>query len=75
MALDRADDAAVFLSNLPAGPSERRFALAVVLASTLLFLSLAPFAKVQLPVLPPFMVHTWAIFTTAGSPELLCFHR
>ena len=24
--------------------------------------------------LPPFMVHTWAIFTTAGSPELLCFH-
>jgi|SRR5450631_4047928 len=24
--------------------------------------------------LPPFMVHTWTIFTTAGSPELLCFH-
>ena len=20
------------------------------------------------------MVHTWTIFTTAGSPELLCFH-
>jgi hypothetical protein len=24
--------------------------------------------------LPPFMVHTWTMFTTAGSPELLCFH-
>ena len=24
--------------------------------------------------LPSFMVHTWTIFTTAGSPELLCFH-
>ena len=24
--------------------------------------------------LPPSIVHTWTIFTTAGSPELLCFH-
>ena len=24
--------------------------------------------------LPPSIVHTWAIFTTAGSPELFCFH-
>jgi diguanylate cyclase (GGDEF)-like protein len=55
MALDRAEEAAVFLSNLPAGTNERRFALAVVLASTLLFLAFAPFAKVQLPVLPPFI--------------------
>ncbi len=35
----------VFLSTLPAGRRERRFALAVVLVSSTMFLSLAPFAK------------------------------
>jgi diguanylate cyclase (GGDEF)-like protein len=45
----------VFLSNLPAGRAEARFAAGVIVASTVLFVVLAPFAKVALPPLPAFI--------------------
>ena len=42
------DERVVFLSTLPAGRRERQFALTVVLASALIFLAIAPFAKTPL---------------------------
>jgi PAS domain S-box-containing protein len=39
----------VFLSTAPAGPGDRRLAIAVIFISLLIFLSLAPFAQVPLP--------------------------
>jgi len=44
-----------FVSTLPAGRAERRLALAVVLISLVLFLVAAPFAKLQLGQLWPFI--------------------
>ena len=44
-----AADQPVFLSTAPAGPINRRLALAVVLVSLLIFLGLAPFAQRPLP--------------------------
>src|SRR5580698_2869985 len=57
---DRMTDApigerALFLSNLPAKARERRFAFAIIIVSTLIFLALAPFAKLPLPHLPAFI--------------------
>jgi len=43
------------LSSLPAGRNEQRFACAVIVASTLVFLVLVPFAQVPLPTLPAFI--------------------
>jgi len=40
-----ADESGIFLSTLPAGRREGRFALAVALLSVAIFLALAPFAK------------------------------
>jgi diguanylate cyclase (GGDEF)-like protein len=48
-------DQAAFLSSLPAERGERRFAWAVIATSTLVFLVLAPFAKVPLLPLPAFI--------------------
>ncbi len=48
MAAELTDERPVFLSTLPAGPRERRLALAVVLASVVVFLAAAPLAKVPL---------------------------
>jgi diguanylate cyclase (GGDEF)-like protein len=48
-------EGAVVLSNLPAGRGERLFAYAIVLASSVIFLTLAPFAKLQLAPLPAFI--------------------
>jgi signal transduction histidine kinase len=45
----------VFLSTLPAGPSERRLALVVMLVSIAIFVAVAPFAKVLLAPVPPFI--------------------
>jgi hypothetical protein len=45
----------VFLADLQAGRGERRFAGAVVAASVIGFLALAPFAKVPLPALTAFI--------------------
>jgi signal transduction histidine kinase len=44
-----------FLSNLPATPRARRLALGVVLLSVLAFAAAAPFAKLKLAPLPPFL--------------------
>lgn len=44
-----------FLSTLPAGSRQHRLAWAVVLVSTVLFVALAPFAKLQLPAVWPFI--------------------
>jgi signal transduction histidine kinase len=50
-----ADERRVFLSTLPAGPRERRRALAVVLASVVIFLAAAPFATLPLAPVPAFI--------------------
>jgi hypothetical protein len=49
------------LTTLPAKPSERRIAIAFLVASAAIFLVLAPFAKTQLAPLPGFI----AIYETA----------
>jgi diguanylate cyclase (GGDEF)-like protein len=51
------DDAepAVFLSDQPAGRAAARFAGGVVVASTIVFLALVPFARTPLPPLPAFI--------------------
>jgi two-component system sensor histidine kinase UhpB len=45
----------IFLSTQPAGPRERRMALAVVLASAAIFLAAAPFARAPLPRVSAFI--------------------
>src|SRR5580698_2362274 len=45
----------VFLSTQPAGDGERRVACAVIVASTCMFLLLAPFAKLPLGPMPAFI--------------------
>src|SRR3979490_401449 len=49
------DERRVFLSTLPAGRSERRLALVVVLASVVVFLAAAPFAKLPLAQIGAFI--------------------
>src|SRR6185369_13980405 len=48
MANELTDESSVFLSTLPAGHNQRRLALTLVLASAVLFLCVAPFAKMPL---------------------------
>jgi diguanylate cyclase (GGDEF)-like protein len=55
MAESAAEDRTLFLSDLPAGRGECRFAVAIVAASILIFLFLAPFAGMELPRLPVFI--------------------
>jgi signal transduction histidine kinase len=45
----------IFLSTLPPGRGDKQLALAVVLFSTVIFLALAPFAKVPLAQVPAFL--------------------
>jgi len=47
--VDPGHPSATWLANAPAGPSERRLALAVVVLSALIFAAVAPWARVQLP--------------------------
>ncbi len=49
------DDSLVFLSTLPAKAHERRMALGLAIISVIVFLALAPFAKLSLPKIPPFI--------------------
>jgi signal transduction histidine kinase len=49
------DERRVFLSTLPAGPRQRRLALAVVLVSVAIFFAAAPFARLQLAAVPAFI--------------------
>ena len=50
-----ADDGRGLLSTLPAGRGGQRLALVVVLVSSVIFLALAPFARVPLPATWPFI--------------------
>jgi len=50
-----AEERSDVLSSLPAGPRQGRFAYAVIAASTVVFLILAPFAKVALQPVPAFI--------------------
>ena len=50
-----AADRPVIVSTVPAGPADRRLALIVVLASLAVFLAAAPFAKVPLAQVWPFI--------------------
>ena len=52
---DAAMEPTVVLSSAVAGPGEQRFALAVIVVSTLVFLVLAPFAQVPLQPMPVFI--------------------
>jgi diguanylate cyclase (GGDEF)-like protein len=52
---DDVDELPDFLSNLPAGRRERRFACAVIAISTVIFLALVPFAKLPLLAIPAFI--------------------
>src|SRR5690348_2427754 len=49
------DDSQVFLSTLRPERRERRLAITVVLVSAALFVAVAPFAQVQLPLMPAFI--------------------
>src|SRR5258705_2861963 len=49
------DDHSIFLSTLPAGRADRRLALAVAIAGTVIFPAAAPFAKLPLAQIPAFM--------------------
>ena len=60
MAGGAAEGRRVFVSTLPAGPGERRLALAVVFASLAIFLSVVPFAKLPLG-------QVWAFIPTYQS--------
>jgi signal transduction histidine kinase len=55
MVRESAEDRQVFLSTVPAGRGERRLALAVVVVSAVLFVIAAPFAKVRLSPVWPFI--------------------
>lgn len=56
MADARPGEGALFLSDVPAGRGECRFAAAIIVVSTLAFLILAPFAKTPLPHFPSFIL-------------------
>src|SRR6267142_2260215 len=49
------DEHSIFLSTLPAGRGDRRLALAVGIASAVIFLAAVPFAKLRLAQVPAFM--------------------
>src|SRR5262249_31631559 len=55
MAVESTEQRLTFLSSLPAERRERGVAFAVVLVSTLIFLPAAPFAKLQLASVRPFI--------------------
>lgn len=55
MAHESADEGRIFLSTVPAGPRQRRLALAAVLVSGVIFLAAAPFAQLPLAPVPAFI--------------------
>lgn len=57
----------MFLSKLPPEARERRLALAIVVASVVLFCVLAPIAKVQLPKAPVFIAVYQAILVVCDG--------
>jgi signal transduction histidine kinase len=68
------EERTVFLSSLPASARDRRLARIVVLASLVLFLLAAPFAKVQLAEVRAFIPsHQSALFVTELITAVLLF--
>ncbi len=67
------DDRPFFLSTLTAGPGQRRLAVAAVALSLIIFGCLAPFAKVQLPVIWAFIpsYEAWLVATDIVTAVLL----
>src|SRR5215467_2337076 len=67
MAHDPSPEDMVFLSTIPAGPGQRRIALAVVVIAAVLFLIGLPFASVQLPEVWAFIpvYESWLIIIDA----------
>jgi diguanylate cyclase (GGDEF)-like protein len=73
MASDPSPEEMVFLSTMPAGPGQRRVALAVVLVAATLFLIGLPFASVQLPIVWAFIpiYESWLVIIDALTAVLL----
>ena len=72
--LSASRDDQVFLSTVPAGPAERRLALAVGLVSVLIFAALAPFARVPLAKIWAFIpVYESALVTNDLITAVLLF--
>jgi signal transduction histidine kinase len=70
------DAGGVFLSTLPAGGRERRFAVAVVLVSSLAFLAVVPFAQVQFaPVWAFIPLYQAAFVMSDGLTALVLFSQ
>ena len=68
------DSARPFLSTLEASKGDRKLALCVVLVSGLVFLPLAPLAKILLPAVPPFLpLYQSALVLTDLLTALLLF--
>ncbi|MCE4538038.1 response regulator [Pelomonas sp. P7] len=63
-----------FLLTQPAGPRERRHAVAVALASIAVFAALVPFAKLKLPAVPAFIpIYESALVLTDLITAVLLF--
>src|SRR5262245_11592577 len=73
MAHDPSPEDMVFLSTIPAGPGQRRIALAVVVIAAVLFVIGLPFASVQLPEVWAFIpiYESWLVIIDAITAVLL----
>lgn len=74
MSEDPESGRAAYLSTLPAGGNDRRFALVAVLASIAIFFTLAPFAKTSLGQMPAFIpINQSALVVTDLITAILLF--
>jgi two-component system, sensor histidine kinase and response regulator len=74
MAEERSAEQTLLLSMLPAGPAERRFALAAVLVSLAVFVAVVPFARMPLPGIRAFIPgYEAALVVTDLSTAALLF--
>ena len=72
--LRESSDDRVFLSTVPAGPGERRLALAVGVVSVVIFAALAPFARVPLAKIWAFIpIYESALVTNDLITAVLLF--
>src|SRR5262249_1058775 len=74
MELDPAQEDQIFLSTMPAGQPQRRHALVAIAVAIVVFLTAAPFARVQLPTSPAFIsIHESALFVISLITAVLLF--
>ncbi len=72
--MEEGNTGGVFLSILPAGQRDRRFALAVIILSAAVFGATVPFARVRLPAIPAFVAcYQSALATDDIITSLLLF--